>query len=145
MLAGRFDVYRTGVEFTIELQLREDDDELMNMPWELHGGRRQRDDVLPDDFMRLGVVFADGSSWSNIDSVFPTSDEPPPGPFMMPRGGGGGGASWAMNQWLWPLPPAGPLTFIAEWPKYRIGESTATVDAHELRESAERAEDLWTH
>lgn len=48
-----------------------------------------------------------------------------------------------MNQWLRPLPPAGPLTFIAKWPKYGIGESTATVDASKLREAAERAEVLW--
>jgi hypothetical protein len=38
------------------------------------------------------------------------------------------------------LPLAGPLTFIAKWPKYGIGESAPTVDAGKLREAAERAD-----
>ena len=73
LLVGRFDVYRTGVEFTIEVQVRDidaDDDELMDVPWERHGRRRrpEPDDPLPDQFMRFGIVFADGSSWSNLDA-----------------------------------------------------------------------------
>jgi hypothetical protein len=34
-----------------------------------------------------------------------------------------------MNPWLRPPPPTGPLTFITERLKYRIGETTATVGA----------------
>lgn len=49
-----------------------------------------------------------------------------------------------MNQWLWPLSPEGPLTFIAERPAYGVAETSYTVDAGELRNSAERAEVLWT-
>jgi hypothetical protein len=141
LVVGRFDVYRTGVEFTIELQLRSEDEDLIEVPWELHR-RRPRSGGLPDEFLRFGVEFADGSSWSNLDS-FPASTEPPAGPFVMSQGGGGGNGRWSMNQWLWPLPPAGPLTIIAEWPKYGIAESRATVDAGKLREAAERAENLW--
>lgn len=59
-------------------------------------------------------------------------------------GGGGGGSSWSMAYWLWPLPPVGPLSFIAEWPAYGIGESRATVDAGALRREAEHADVLWT-
>ena len=49
-----------------------------------------------------------------------------------------------MNQWLWPLPPDGPLTFIAEWPKFGIGETSVSVDGGEIRAAAETVEDLWT-
>ena len=100
-------------------------------------------DELSDDFLRLGVVYADGSSWSNDDAVFPSDDQPPASPFLMSRGGGGGGDSDATNQWLWPLPPEGPLTFVAEWPRFAVPESTASVDAGELRRAAELAQDLW--
>jgi len=134
------------VEFTLELQLR-NDDEMFEVPWELHHrhrGRRSADEDLPDDFMRFGVLFADGSSWSNVDAVFPSPSEPPTGPLVMSRGGGGGGGSWVMNQWLWPLPPDGSLTFIAEWPKYHVDESRATVDAGRIREAVTQVEDLWT-
>ena len=81
LLVGRFDVYRTGVEFTIEVQVRDidaDDDELMDVPWERHGRRRRpTDDPLPDQFMRFGIVFADGSRWRNFDARFPSFNEEP--------------------------------------------------------------------
>jgi hypothetical protein len=48
------------------------------------------------------VVFTDGASWSNVDAVFPTIDEPRTGP-LISRGGEGGSGSWAINQWLWPF------------------------------------------
>lgn len=146
LIAGRFDVYRTGVEFTLELQVR-NEDEIYDVPWELqhrHGLRRSADGELPEEFLRLGVLYADGSSWSNVDAFVMPGSEPPAGPLMMSRGGGGGGGSWTMNQWLWPLPPEGPLTFIAEWPKYGIVECSAAVDAGEIRAAAARVEDLWT-
>ncbi len=145
LIAGRFDVYRTGVEFTLELQLR-DDDEMLDVPWERHRHRARRsgDEELPDDFMRFGVLFADGSSWSNVDAAFPSETEPPTGPLVLSRGGGGGDGSWMMNQWLWPLPPTGSLTFIAEWPKYHVDECRATVDAGQIREAATQVENLWT-
>jgi hypothetical protein len=148
LLVGRFDVYRTGVEFTIEVQLRDvdEDDELMDVPWERHRRHRRLapDDALPDEFMRFGVVFADGSSWSNVDAVFPSMTEAPSAPFVMSRRGGGGDGNWAMDQWLWPLPPDGPLTFIAEWPKFGISETSASVDGGEIRAAAETVEELWT-
>jgi hypothetical protein len=37
---------------------------------------------------------------------------------------------------------SGPLTFIAEWPRYGIEESFAAIDGAELREAATRAEEL---
>ena len=49
-----------------------------------------------------------------------------------------------MNQWSWPLPPDGPLTFIAEWPALGVGETVVAVDAGELRHAALRAEVVWT-
>jgi len=48
-----------------------------------------------------------------------------------------------MNHWLWPMPPDGPLTFVAEWPKYAITETRAAVDGTRIRAAAERATNLW--
>lgn len=48
-----------------------------------------------------------------------------------------------MDQWLWPRPPPGPLTFIAEWPKHGIPESQVTFDGDNLRRAAEDAIELW--
>lgn len=144
LVAGRFDVFPSGAEFTLELQLRVDDEDLMEMPWERHRRRPRVGTELPDDFLRLGILFADGSSWTNLDNGFPQFDERPSGPVVMSRGGGGGGGRWSMDQWMWPLPPDGPLTFIAEWPKYGVAESRGSVDAGALRDAAKEAQVLWS-
>lgn len=144
LIAGRFDVYRTGVEFSLQLQVRIEDD-TYDIPWELHHRHgRAPDGELPDEFLRFGIQFADGSAWSNIDDGFPMPPTPPTGPVVVGQGGGGGGGSWAMNYWLWPLPPEGPLTFVAEWPKHQIAECSATVDASEIRQAVAHVEDLWS-
>jgi hypothetical protein len=90
------------------------------------------------------VIYADGTSWSNLDALPAEIDERPSGPVVVMRSGGGDRGSWAMNAWLWPLPPDGPLTFVAEWPKYRITECRADVDGGRVRAAASRAEQLWT-
>lgn len=149
LVVGKFDVYLTGATFSIDLQLHtEDDDIAHNMPWERQHRARGRDalpdDDLPDELIRLGIVFADGSSWSNLDAWYPTWDEAPAGPVLMSRGGGGGGNSWSMEQWLWPLPPEGELTFVTAWPKYGIAETTAVLDATALRAAANDAIRLWS-
>jgi hypothetical protein len=144
LIAGRFDVYPTGAEFTLQLELRAPEDDRTFMPWEFHSRPPERDEDLPDDLLRLGVIYADGTSWSNLDAPPAALDEPPPGPVVMMRGGGGDRGSWAMNAWLWPLPPDGPVTFVAEWPKYSITESRADVDGGRVRAAASHAEQLWT-
>ncbi|MFC4072695.1 hypothetical protein [Actinoplanes subglobosus] len=44
-----------------------------------------------------------------------------------------------MAHWVWPLPPAGPLTFFVAWLGYRIDESGTEIDATVLHEAAARA------
>jgi hypothetical protein len=149
LIAGRFDVYPTGAEFTWQLEMRVPEDGRTcgpSMPFEPRGWPLERDEDLPDDLLRLGVIFADGSSWSNLDgpTFFKPIDEPPTGPISHIHGGGGGGGGWVMNAWLWPLPPDGPLTFVAEWPKYGIPESRADVDGGRVRAAAAYAEQLWS-
>ncbi|MGE0794264.1 MAG: hypothetical protein AB7H43_05505 [Acidimicrobiia bacterium] len=48
-----------------------------------------------------------------------------------------------MELWLWPLPPAGPVTFAFAWPARGIEEATVVVDAQVFRTAALRAEQLW--
>jgi hypothetical protein len=116
---------------------------LSNVPWEPHH-RTRSTDALSDDLLQLGILYPDGSTWSNLDARYADFESAPSAPFVMSRGGGGGGNSWSMEQWLWPLPPAGALTFIAEWPRYRIAETRAVIDATALRAAADSAVHLWT-
>lgn len=145
LVVHRFLVYPNGVEFSLTLVLRDTSYELEDIPWELRGhpGRRLRDDSLPDEFLRFGMLFSDGTKWTNLDWRYPSHDEEPSGPVVSGRGGGGGGDEWEMGYWVWPLPPEGEMTFVASWPLRNIPEQRATVDASELRARAEDAEIIW--
>ena len=123
--------------------MREANEDQHDMPWELHG-RGRRPDPLPDDFLRFGIQFGDGSKWTNLDWQMPRPEKGvPDGPVVMGRGGGGGGDFWEMDYWMWPLPTDGPLAFVASWPVYEVPESTAAIDGTELRRCAEAAEVIW--
>jgi hypothetical protein len=62
---------------------------------------------------------------------------------MHPGGGGGGGASWHQTNWVWPLPPPGPLAFVCEWPAAGIALTRTEIDAQLVLEAAERAQVIF--
>lgn len=67
----------------------------------------------------------------------------PERPILHPRSGGGGGHHHRAELWLWPLPPAGDLTFVLEWPAQAIDETRVTVNADPIVAAAIRAEEMW--
>jgi hypothetical protein len=42
-----------------------------------------------------------------------------------------------------PLPPDGPVTFVAAWPEYGAAETRAGLDGAAIRAAAARAVSLW--
>lgn len=134
-------VYRRG--FTVVLTARRkpkpEDFDPRRMP--MHGamlGDFWGED-LPDDFMRFGVQFADGSKATNIERLaWLGSDEPAKTPIMMPTGGGGG-----VSYWIWPLPQPGQLRFVCEWPSEAIAEQHLELDAEAVLEASARVEPIW--
>lgn len=142
LIADRFLVYPTGVVVTVSLSLRKHNHDLDDLPLGTPGHRR-RHDQLTDEVLRFGILFGDGSKWTNLDWRMPRDLSEPDGPFVMQRGGGGGGHQWEIDYWIWPLPVDGPLTFVASWPAFGVAESTATVNGSELRQLAEAAEVIW--
>lgn len=71
------------------------------------------------------------------------ADEPP-GPLLLPhRGGGGHDQRWDTGYWVWPLPPPGPVTFICQWPAYRIAETRGEIDARLIVDAAGEAREIW--
>lgn len=143
LMAHRFLVYPAGIEFALNLRLRHPDDYQHELPWELRG--RKRPDPPPDDFLRLGVLLNDGTKWTNLDwpDLNWRPGRQPDHPVVICRGGGGGRDSYNMRYWMWPLPPAGPLIVVSEWPAYDIPETRVAVDATELRACAAEAETIW--
>ncbi|HJQ73889.1 MAG TPA: hypothetical protein VJ814_03310, partial [Gaiellaceae bacterium] len=106
------------------------------------------EDGLEPEVLRLGVQFSDGRKATNVDGRMPFGmpgepDEPPEGPVLFPRGGGGGDGRWQQGFWVWPLPPAGPLAFVCEWPAAGIPETRNEIDAALVRDAAADAAVLW--
>lgn len=91
---------------------------------------------------RFGVVFADGRKAVAGPPVTPSETEPN-GPILRFGGGGGSGGVRRMGFWLWPLPPPGPLTWVAQWPDQGISEHSVVVDATDVAPAAAQAEQLW--
>lgn len=133
-------VYSNGVVFTLMLMRREDRDDFGPVPGML--GRRPRPD-LPSDFLRLGILFGDGSKWTNLEGRYPDEESEVSGPVVVAQGGGGGGKLWQTSFWVWPLPPPGRLAFVVSWPAEGIEEQMVELDADEIRERAVDAEQVW--
>lgn len=104
---------------------------------------------LRQRMLRFGVRFSDGAKVTNVPGsgrgrgpLF-DREEPPGEPVMQQRGGGGGGGEWRQDFYVWPLPPAGPLTFACEWPAPGIAFSSIEVDARILIDAAARAQRIF--
>lgn len=138
LVVQQFRCFPNGVEFALELLLRDEPDG-HDLPWDVH--YRGRKGALDDELLRLGVLFSDGTKWTNVDWR-PHQGDPTP-PHISPRGGGGGNKRFEMTYWMWPLPPGDVVTIVSEWPAYDIPETRVDIDAAELRERAGEAEVAW--
>ena len=95
-----------------------------------------------DSDLRFGVAFPDGSKWQGLARGFSPS-KAPPGPSVMFLGGGGSDHEYQQHLWLWPLPPAGPVTFALTWPAMSIVEATVQIDGAVFQAAAAEAQQLW--
>lgn len=69
--AGQFLVYPAGLEFTLSLLLAPQVEEWFDCPWEPQTRRRGRSAYPPEDLLRFGILYADGSKWTNLGLGFP--------------------------------------------------------------------------
>jgi hypothetical protein len=131
--------YPNGFTFRLALQRRTEQQGPRGNPflhhWHMRGG-------MPDEALRFGVQFADGQKATMFHRPAGPDGEMT-GPALMQRGGSGGSKAWDFGFWVWPLPPAGPFSFVCEWPSEGIALTSIEVDAAPIREAASRAERLW--
>jgi hypothetical protein len=110
-------------------------DRAADVPRDLGAARRS---------FRFGMQLADGSKViSDHGGRRPDDDAEPEGPILRPFLGGGGPRSHFSRWWAWPLPPAGPLEFVCEWPTFGIAETRADIDAQLILDAAQRSIRLW--
>jgi hypothetical protein len=142
-------VFSNGVVLEMTLHTRpgsitaREQREMHGSPFYFHGPRDPGEE-LPPNLVRIGVLFADGRKGSSLnDRRAFLNQEEPDGPILTPRGGGGGNGVWKVDYWLWPLPPAGPLTVVAAWPAFGIDETHIELDATPIAEAAKDVITLW--
>lgn len=135
--------YPNGFTFRLQLLLRKASEEAHGNPFHHWHTAARRGEIAPEAF-RFGVQLADGSKATVFDGPrFFARGDRPEGPVLIQRGGGGGMRSWDFGFWVWPLPPAGPLAFVCEWPHEGIELTRHEIDTAPIRDAAARAETLW--
>jgi hypothetical protein len=93
---------------------------------------------------RFGLQLADGTRViGRRGARGPDGDAEPDGPILRMFLGGGSPRSSLSRWWAWPLPPAGPLEFVCEWPALGIPESRAGLDAQLILDAAGQSIRLW--
>ncbi len=124
--------YPNGFAFQISFR------SLPGQVFDMHGfhGPQSRND--PDEIVRFGIEFADGSKVTNLDimGIGGPTDHRPKGPVLEGGGGGGGDSRYDLNYWVWPLPPAGPIAFVCEWPAYGLSLTRYEIDSTPIRAAA---------
>jgi hypothetical protein len=94
--------------------------------------------------IRLGLQFADGTRVIGQDGGSSLSGVAEPGPILRTFLGGGGPRAMFWRWWAWPLPPAGPMGFVCEWPALGIPETRAGLDAQLILDAAPHSIRLWS-
>ncbi len=132
--------------FSFQISLRSLPGHQIDM-YGFHGWRQRRSDPagLPDELFRFGIEFADGSTVTNLDitGIGAPFDRSPKGPVLEGGGGGGGERRYDLSYWVWPLPPAGPLAFVCEWPACAVPVTRHEIDSASIRAAAAESTPLW--
>jgi hypothetical protein len=103
----------------------------------------QDDGSLDPDFVRFGIQFPGGSRATNLDRALDWPDATEPAHGMRSRGGSASGDEADQEFWVWPVPEAGDLDLVCEWPAGEIAESRLTISGDDLRAAAGRARLIW--
>jgi hypothetical protein len=126
-------VFASGLSFGITVHRREqsDDTPLFFGPAEPDGPR-------------FGLQLADGCKVivQRLGEMKPLLRRPER-PVLRSVSGSGGRYRSRAEMWLWPLPPAGPLTFFYSWRAAGVEETSAEIDAAPILAAASRAIEMW--
>ncbi|GIH27573.1 hypothetical protein Aph01nite_58830 [Acrocarpospora phusangensis] len=109
-------------------------------------------DHLPDNLLRFGTRFADGTKTTTVGQRFDRADlpqDPPPGPRLSWLLGGSSMRSGddvgliTMGLWLWPLPPPETFELAVEWPASGINLTLTDVDGTAIVSAAQHSIPYW--
>lgn len=154
----RAEVYGEGCSFHLGVVRRRTQEswqrwQALHQAMSPHGGEAQRaaGEQLPDELVRYGVQYADGSKATTLDpsSRSPWRDdaEPPSPPVLKRTEEGSSGdvdqLEYSETLWLWPLPSAEPFDLVMEWPAIGIPFTRVPLDGSGFHQAAERVRPFW--
>ena len=155
LLLSHIDAYPTGCRIHVRVVASRTDAMDEDDWWDLHDlmfeqphGRRRRSG-LPDELLRFGVQYADGTKATTTGSPWiPDMEQPPDGPVLSDHHGGSGGGTdrqIVVNRplWLWPLPPAEPFDLVFEWPAFGFGLTRVVLDGSAINDASRRCRPLF--
>jgi hypothetical protein len=89
------------------------------------------------------VEFADGRKATSLDRGGMLPEEETAKPVLARHGGSADETLHEQHFGLAPVPPAGPMWFVCEWPAFDVPVTKAEVDASVIRHAASRALVVW--
>jgi hypothetical protein len=141
---GSLRCYPHGFAFSLHVRVRqlEEGMDLLHDPFGRH--RRFRGESPADQLLRLGIEYADGRRTATGAAHPRSSDDFPADQLLLQEGSSGSSdRRWDGNFWVYPLPPDGPVTFVASWLARGVMECQVEVDGAAIRAAAGRAVELW--
>lgn len=137
---GNIRAYPNGFEFTAHVRTRGEAKSGqggpgLNDPFDRF--RRRRD--TPGDVLQLGVLYADGRRGATTGSHDGSRGDL----VLSPTGSSGTDRRYDSNFWVHPLPPDGPVTFVAAWPERGVAETRTELDGAAIHAAVARAVTLW--
>ena len=139
---GNARAYPNGFQFAVHVRLRQEEFLWGAGPFDWLADLRTR--RAPEQALRLGVLYADGRRAAIVSNRPVAGDEAGGGHLVLLQDGGAGSErQWDGYFWVHPLPPDGPVTFVASWLLYGVPETRAELDGSAIREAAARAVILW--
>lgn len=108
-----------------------------------HGGQPASAQDLTSREAELVDRLADGGKATNIGSERNWPDATDPAHGMQTHSGSSSSGEAEQRFSVWPVPAAGDIVFVCEWPAHGIAESRLTLDGDQLRAAAARARPVW--
>jgi hypothetical protein len=135
--------YPNGFEFTVHARVRHED-----LPWgvpPIDSTADPRTRQAPEKALRLGVLYADGHR-ARTSSYLPAELADDAGSehlTFLEISRSGTDRQWDGDFWVHPLPPDGPVTFVASWLLYGVAEARAELSSLTIHEAAQQALIIW--
>ena len=141
---GHLEVYPVGLAIPVRLLTVSDDVADMSARGVPRGRRDMRtrgeakEDGVGGEF-HFGLEYSDGRKAVGDRGWAPREERQPDQPVLLDAGGVSGPLRSDRRFWVWPLPPAGPLSFLCEWSVAGLALSRAAIDAQLVLDAAARA------